>query len=206
MKGILFSTPMVQAILDGRKTVTRRKIDRDITNFCDVDTDGTLLDYQNCDGDFINPVDLCRYKKGDILYVREAYADLLFHYVYKADYRGQDLTLEELDLLSDVKWKPSIFMPKRAARIFLKVTDVRVERVQDVTEEQAIKEGIGSLFLDYIAYSGDLKYSVPMEHETLAIEQFELLWDSINLKRGYGWEANPWVWVIEFERVEVANE
>ena len=64
MKPILFNTEMVQAILKGRKTVTRRKIDRDITNFCDVDTDGTLLNYQNCDGDFINPVDLCRYRKG----------------------------------------------------------------------------------------------------------------------------------------------
>ena len=73
-KPILFNTEMVQAILDGRKTVTRRKIDRDITNFCDVEVDGTLLDYQNCHGDFINPIDLCRYKVGDILYVRETWS------------------------------------------------------------------------------------------------------------------------------------
>jgi hypothetical protein len=197
-KPILFNTEMVQAILDGRKTVTRRKIDRDITNFCDVDTDGTLLDYQNCDGDFINPIDLCRYKVGDILYVRETWSihecvkcqagipalggECKCEYVYRASYGA-----------TDFRWKPSIHMPKEAARIFLKVTDVRVERLQDITEEDAIAEGMSKTLVDGVIFIS-------------AKGNFHVLWDSLNIKRGYGWEDNPWVWVIKFERVEVENE
>lgn len=186
MKPILFNTEMVQAILKGRKTVTRRKIDRDITNFCDVDTDGTLLDYQNCDGDFINPVNLCRYRKGDILWVRETWQLLPsgfdeippeMNYIYKAT-----------DELSDecTRWRPSIHMPKVAARMFLKVTDVRVERLQDITEDQAEKEGF------YIGYQ-----SAPTStFATTARQAFMWVWNKI-----YS-DINPWVWVIEFERVE----
>lgn len=197
-KPILFNTEMVQAILDGRKTVTRRKIDRDITNFCDVEVDGTLLDYQNCHGDFINPIDLCRYKVGDILYVRETWSihecvkcqagipalggECKCEYVYRASYGA-----------TDFRWKPSIHMPKAAARIFLKVTDVRVERVQDITEEDAIAEGMSKTLVDGVVFIS-------------AKGNFHVLWDSLNIKRGYGWEDNPWVWVIEFERVEVENE
>jgi len=212
-KPILFNTEMVQAILEGRKTVTRRIMKPQPlfkTSRKYIFADETCpKKFEDCDNIF----DVYQYQVGDILYVRETWGNWSYdnqesnavYYQYRADYPSGAKTYmydeaHECDL---PKWHPSIHMPKEAARIFLKVTDVRVERLQDVTEEQAIKEGIGSLFLDYIAYSGDLKYSVPMEHETLAIEQFELLWDSINLKRGYGWETNPWVWVIEFERVEV---
>jgi len=198
MKGILFSTPMVQAILEGRKTVTRRKIDRDITNFCDVDTDGTLLDYQNCDGDFINPVDLCRYKVGDILYVREKFNDEETDSVlYAADKEFTDFGMKEVDgymfVESEVRWKPSIHMPKSAARIFLKVTDVRVEKLQDITETQVRKEG----FRDYLA-ADDTFY--PSGY------YFRQTWDGTIKKQyidKYSWDANPWVWVIEFQRVEV---
>ncbi len=197
-KPILFNTEMVQAILDGRKTVTRRKIDRDITNFCDVEVDGTLLDYQNCHGDFINPIDLCRYKVGDILYVRETWSihecvkcqagipalggECKCEYVYRTNYGA-----------TDFRWKPSIHMPKEAARIFLKVTDVRVERLQDITEEGAIAEGMSKTLVDGVVFIS-------------AKGNFHVLWDSLNIKRGYGWEDNPWVWVIEFERVDVENE
>ena len=207
-KPILFNTEMVQAILKGGKTVTRRKIDRDITNFCDVDTDGTLLDYQNCDGDFINPVDLCRYRKGDILWVRETWQLLPsgfdeippeYWYIYKAT-----------DELSDecTRWRPSIHMPKKAARIFLKVTDVRVERLQDITEEDCIAEGIKP-----VRVPGSTNYREEREFQIACgiatIEKYEELWDSTIKKQDldkYGWEGNPWVWVIEFERVEVENE
>jgi hypothetical protein len=205
-KPILFNTEMVQAILEGRKTVTRRKIDRDITNFCDVEVDGTLLDYQNCDGDFINPVDLCRYKVGDILYVRETWSihecvkcqagipalggECKCEYVYRTNY---GTTEDDSFPPSMYKWKPSIHMPKEAARIFLKVTDVRVERLQDITEEDAITEGMSKTLVDGVVFIS-------------AKGNFHVLWDSLNIKRGYGWEANPWVWVIEFERVEVENE
>jgi hypothetical protein len=192
-KPILFNTEMVQAILDGRKTVTRRKIDRDITNFCDVEVDGTLLDYQNCHGDFINPIDLCRYKVGDILYVRETWSihecvkcqagipalggECKCEYVYRTNYGA-----------TDFRWKPSIHMPKEAVRIFLKVTDVRVERLQDITPNDIDREGT-PFGLTIAPYDG-----------------FSRLWNELNTKRGYGWEDNPWVWVIEFERVEVENE
>lgn len=185
-KPILFNTEMVQAILEGRKTVTRRKIDRDITNFCDVDTDGTLLDYQNCDGDFINPVDLCRYRKGDILWVRETWQKIDKTYFYKADNDSEDWGMS---------WKPSIHMPKVAARIFLKVTDVRVEKLQDITEMQVRKEG----FRDYLA-ADDTFY--PCGY------YFRQTWDSTINKQNldkYGWEANPWVFVIALERVEVVK-
>jgi hypothetical protein len=84
-------------------------------------------------------------------------------------------------------------MPKEAARIFLKVTDVRVERLQDITEEDAIAEGMSKTLVDGVVFIS-------------AKGNFHVLWDSLNIKRGYGWEANPWVWVIEFERVEVENE
>ena len=120
-KSILFSTPMVKAILDGRKTMTRRVIKQDIVNSCDIDTDGTLLDYQDSDGDFINPVKLCRYKVDDILWVRETWCRGKARngdnkVIYKADV--------ETDLQPIHNWRPSIHMPKEAARIFLKVTNV----------------------------------------------------------------------------------
>lgn len=189
-KPILFNTEMVQAILDNRKTVTRRKIDRDITNSCDEDVDGTLLSYHTCDGEMIDPIYLCRYKVGDILYVRETWQLLPSGfdeippecwYIYKAT-----------DELSDecTRWRPSIHMPKEAARIFLKVTNVRVERLQEITDEQAEKEGF------YIGYQ-----STPTStFATTARQAFMWVWNKI-----YS-DINPWVWVIEFERVVDANE
>jgi hypothetical protein len=192
-KPILFNTEMVQAILEGRKTVTRRKIDKDITNFCDVEVDGTLLDYQNCHGDFINPIDLCRYRKGDILWVRETWSEHQEYYNNSAKVFAEPHYIYKADGVYANKWRPSIHMPKEAARIFLKVTDVRVERLQDITEEDAIAEGMSKTLVDGVIFIS-------------AKGNFHVLWDSLNIKRGYGWEVNPWVWVIEFERVEVENE
>lgn len=189
---ILFNTDMVRAILDGRKTVTRRKIDVDMANNCDIDTDGTLLDYQNEYGDFINPVKLCRYQSGDTLYVREAFCPNYFdesiagyrgdglrgnRNAYKADYRKDVVG----DVVPEPKWHPSIHMPKEAARIWLKVTDVRVERLQHIDDDGVVAEGL---------QIGD---------------PFDELWDSTIKKKdrgNYGWDANPWVWVIEFERCQ----
>jgi hypothetical protein len=210
---------MVRAILDGRKTVTRRKIDIDIVNFCDIDTDGTLLAYENADGDFINPAKLCRYQPGDILYVRETwttgeivcgensdgteawYADYIpegNNFIYKEYCIRHNIGSE------NVKFRPSIHMPKEAARIWLKVTNVRVERLQDITEEQAKAEGIGEewamswwkpTYHDPDS-GGYPRYRDVFEHD---------LWDSTIKKSDidlYGWEANPYVFVIEFERCE----
>ena len=194
IKPILFNTEMVRAILDGRKTCTRRKISIDIVNNCDMETDGTLLAYENCYGDFIEPEKLCQYQSGDVIYVRETWCALPVNeaghmrghsvYYYKAD---GDLRPEGWR----GNWHPSIHMPKEAARIWLKVTDVRVERLKDIGCSGIEKEGI-------IVKSG------PGACDE-AIKEFKNLWNSTIKKSDldrYGWYANPYVWTIEFERCE----
>lgn len=160
------------------------------------------------------------YKKGDILYVRETWTKLYYvdsdgythydqgMYFYAAD-GVPDITLTDDDgfELDDqrIRWHPSIHMPKDAARIFLRVTDMRVERLQDITPEQAEREGVGDLFLEDIGYSGK-DYGTPIDKNYgIAKEQFAWLWDSTQKESDldrYGWAANPWVRVIEFERCE----
>jgi hypothetical protein len=199
---ILFSTPMVQAILEGRKTQTRRVIkDKVFQSFVDAGfTDGFILHPEN------NIIDRCPYgKPGDTLWVRETWQLLPsgfdeippeMNYIYKAT-----------DKLSDecTRWRPSIFMPREAARLFLTVKNIRVERLQDITEEDATKEGIRGWTKDTKLY----KYCVGEVGENgnvwrdmprTAREAFESLWDGINKGRGYGWDTNPWVWVVEFEK------
>lgn len=115
---------------------------------------------------------------------------------YKSDYHA--------DMWNTAKWRPSIHMPKGAARIFLRVTGVRVERLQDVTEEQAKCEGVGDPYGYQSAEWYDQKELTTNYH----INSFAGLWDSTVKKSDlakYGWNANPWVWVIEFERVEVTE-
>ena len=143
-KPILFNTEMVQAILEGRKTVTRRKIKLDL-GLADTDkNDSSYLMIPDTDGDYHDAKDLCKYQVGDILYVRETYCPNYFDEfvsnklkcAYKADWNSKLID----GAVPEPKWKPSIHMHKELARIFLKVTDVRVEKVQDITEEQAEKE------------------------------------------------------------------
>lgn len=197
---ILFNTEMVRAILSDKKTATRRKIDIDIVNNCDMERDGTLLNYQDDYGDFINPVKLCRYHPRDILYVRETWSEIKNadgshkKYVYKG---GDIYPFGEKEYIVKFRWHPSIHMPKEAARIWLKITDVRVERLQDITEKQAESEGA-------IDNRGFI-HSYDNEYDTIhtAREDFIRIWDStVKDKEKYGWKANPWVWVIEFERCE----
>ncbi|HBR33746.1 MAG TPA: hypothetical protein DD734_03870 [Firmicutes bacterium] len=198
---ILFSAPMVRAILDGHKTQTRRVIDKDVSNRFDIDTDGTAFAYiDQATGDSYKPHDICIYKPGDILWVRETWCDIY-------DIRGMNLPprpIKECDTFyykADynfdapvLKWRPSIHMPKRAARIWLEVKDVRVERVQDIRPEDCESEGIDDWCDDGIHDPSDALR-----------KQFHNLWDAINTKRGYGWDANPWVWAIEFTMKEVAK-
>ncbi len=181
-KPILFSTEMVKAIQESRKTQTRRLIKPQPT--------GPFVIYK------------CLWQSGDILWVRETWCKNPYGtgapYCYKAD--------EESWIYDDMEgmWKPSIHMPRKAARLFLKVKDIRVERLQDISHEDAIKEGItfdmamtcnnwSPTFTDPDS-GGDPDY----------VEAFKVLWDSINAKRGYGWDVNPWVWVVEFERMNPA--
>ena len=196
-KPILFSTPMVKAILDGRKTQTRRVIkDKDITNNFDIDVDGSVYAYIDQEtGDSYPPTAIAKYQVGDILWVRETWSkDENGEYVYRTNY---GTTEDDSFPPSMFKWKPSIHMPKEAARIFLKVTDVRVERLQDISEEDARAEGC----ITFNYNSGDGKFEDVLEFDLTARDTFCELWQRLNLKRGYGWETNPWVWAIEFEKI-----
>ena len=196
IKPILFNTEMVRAILDGRKTCTRR-ICKD-ANECTVPD----MEFYNADKrtyavhNFADKEQMeqlstaertCPICTGDILYVRETWKEAPKGYYYYEDWQKDDI--------ADVtKWKPSIHMPKEAARIWLKVTNVRVERLQEITEVQAQAEGCNSGLLTGAC---------------TARGQFEDLWNSTIKKSDidrYGWDANPWVWVIEFERCEKQEE
>lgn len=224
---ILFNGDMVRAILDGRKTVTRRlakKIPTETHRIEEIEIPQPFYGdtikqfechwggYQPDTGGFVDGS--CKvkppYQPGDILYVRETWCygsnttEILFEpepraydILYKADYKYLDKDM--------VKWHPSIHMPKEAARIFLKVANVRVEQLQDITHTQACMEGVGNLFLETIAYT-EKHYDIPFnQDEGLEKEQFAYLWDSTIKKAdlsAFGWDTNPWVWVIEFERCE----
>lgn len=201
VKPILFNTEMVQAILKGRKTVTRRApfqmseeynrikgLYRDSKNRlcaifqCTAPEDPTIEEVH------------ARYQPGDILWVRETWTPGPDgSYIYKASVECPDAWRGT--------WRPSIHMPRKAARIFLKVTDVRVERLRDITDQKSEKEGI--LRVREHEYKGQ-------EHTFYAPRAaFHEIWDSTvdPIYLGlYGWEANPWVWVIEFERCDRPRE
>lgn len=222
-KPILFNTEMVKAIIEGRKTVTRRIIkdvkDMDFIGFvsCSVPKgdegkaafgNGSFKDIANA---IINKYVRPPYKQGDILYVRETWqisnplGDILkgeatAEYVYKAGYsKGKRVLISASQESNLGVWKPSIHMPKEAARIFLKVTNVRVERLQDITTEETLKEGVIQRFPNV-----NDKYTPDVLRGG-----FIGLWNS-TIKdsdyNNYSYKANPWVWVIEFERIEKGNE
>lgn len=197
IKPILFNTDMVRAILDGRKSCTRRLVKPEPQGYFEVSEEPLYIyDTDGNQGKITPP-----YQPGDILYVRESYSELSFGYVYKAD--G-----ENIDHLGNViKWHPSIHMPKEAARIWLKVTNVRVERLQEITDEQAKREGIQY----YECPTGfTWKQETDMHNcYTTPIGAMQALWNSTIKKSDldrYGWDANPWVWVIEFERCKKPEE
>ena len=207
-KPILFNTEMVRAILDGRKTVTRRVIKpryKDDEGGFQVNTNVATgenwvekMDWDEGSFDeprYINPP----YNTDDILYVRETYAPftdytpcgkIINTYAYKADderyFHGISMDVPVTG------WHPSIHMPKDAARIFLKVTNVSVERLQDITCSDMEKEGV----IPCTVTGG--------QWQQWQNDYMKPVWDSTIKKSdlaAYGWNANPWVWVIEFERV-----
>ncbi len=189
---------MVRAILDGRQTQTRRIVKPQPSEHV---TGGTYnwngpLPFMNMPIDCI--LDACPYGlPGDRLWVRETWTPVLQNaaLVFRADGHSEE----------SLKWKPSIHMPRRLSRITLEITAVRVERLQDITEEDAIAEGIerqGGGFVDYTVKSRS-------SNQPTAKASYSTLWDSINAKstaaaiRGdaHPWESNPWVWVVEFKRL-----
>jgi hypothetical protein len=207
---ILFSAPMVRAILDGRKTVTRRPVKGLKTDFPVVAAaDGTPLRTGAC-WDIGGPILHCPFgKPGERLWVRETWYCDHFEvqkgpYLQPADMHDLDQSREDGELVyaadgltpyeqDQPVWKPSIHMPRWACRILLEITDVRVERLQDITYEQAVAEGVhrGPLREWCASDEGGACHKYP-------IPAFRDLWQST----GGDWDANPWVWVIEFKRVQ----
>ena len=191
IKPILFNTDMVRAILDGRKSCTRR-ICKDANEYTVPD-----MEFYNADKrtyavhNFVDKEHTeqlstaertCPICTGDILYVRETWKEAPKGYYYYEDWQRNDI--------ADItKWKPSIHMPKEAARIWLKVMNVRVERLQEISAESALAEGADK----YIHTNGGLD-------ENMTITSFIGIWNSTIKKSDldrYGWDANPYVWVFE---------
>jgi hypothetical protein len=243
IKPILFNTDMVRAILDGRKGCTRRIVKGFIPNDAKWGyTAFTPKGCISCRGTFADGYGEKFFKlpcePGDILYVRETWQCWRAHrYEATADIRfragGDDVRLQfangntdSIDRLDydtfvhkwfchNGEWKPSLFMPKEAARIWLKVTDVRVERLQEMKPVDVIKEGAYPDCWDCLNTYGESGSQCCYGTEEQCSQcdevmmEWEKLWTSTIKKSDldwYGWSANPWVWVIEFERCEKPKE
>lgn len=234
IKPILFNTEMVRAILDGRKTCTRRVVkykysnteiklrtDKYGTRLVEIQKDKEGETYgRNEDGSTWHKLLAMiekepPYKKGDILYVRETWnicnMDIekpTITFIYKADKNEAEsaLTVKVSDEIyekyeasmaeNNSDWRPSIHMPKEAARIWLRVKDVRTERINEMSIQDMINEGINTDGI--ITTAGPITYRV--------INRFEELWDSTVKEEQYKFASNPYVWVIEFERCEKPQE
>ncbi|TQI72249.1 hypothetical protein JM79_3206 [Gramella sp. Hel_I_59] len=220
IKPILMGTPMAEALAAGRKTQTRRtkgleEINKDPDNWQFKNQAGSEFYFyqRNLKRNiiYLSP----KYTEGDIIWVRETWKkslDIHHMFLYRADSKNNP------NIYGYHKWKPSIYMPKEACRKFLEVTDVRVERLQDISEEDAIAEGVLSAECEsnsscisslcklgcvgkgtyHIYPIGDHFEDFPAESPE---ESFQSLWQSINSKK-QPWESNPWVWVYEFKEVE----
>lgn len=213
---IIFSGPMVRAILDGRKSQTRRVIkpqpkELPTGNLAYWKSDG--IGFSNLGPDAL--LHYCPYgQPGDRLWVRET------HYLWGRSVRngktktgkqawrfkrsGRAVRFEKNDFEEFSKgretrhngWikRPSIHMPRWASRITLEIVSVRVERVREISEKDAKAEGVADRHDDFHS-------SIQSSIENHFIRSFAVLWDSINAKRGFGWDANPWCWALEFKRV-----
>ena len=218
IKPILFnkqiSTEMVRAILDGRKTCKRRILKHDVESILNSPYHKKHPEVE--DRQIISKLCQPPYQPGDILYVRETFAwcpcwdcgfdtipDGCRHpVIYDSKKREHGCYMyrascEDNEYPSADTWHPSIHMPKEAARIWLKVTDVRVERLQEISEDGAKAEGAN--------FKNGKNVGFEEKMNRTAIERFTEIWNSTIKKSDldrYGWDANPWVWVIEFERCE----
>lgn len=202
IKPILFNAEMVRAIMDGRKSCTRRLVkflSGENPRWTGYIKDGLML-YNGKNEPCIRKAP---YQPGDVLYVRETWHKYIKRVgegksCHLAEFYGYKASIANSED-ADEPWKPSIHMPKEAARIWLKVTNVRLERLQDITEDGAEAEGA-------IDNRGFI-HSPENEYDRIytAREHFIEIWDRTIKKSDldiYGWDANPWVWVIEFERCE----
>lgn len=203
---ILFSADMVKAILDGIKTMTRRVINPQPTiytsgsnisslNWTHKPTETIIIaGSHSLDPIFQTILSLCPYGQvGDRLWVRETWLDYAGTPIYKAD-----KSIPEV-----YHWKPSLFMPRWASRITLEITEVRVERVQEISGKDILAEGItldqSIQEMDINGVYHDMQKGIL--HKFSPFQRcFQNLWDSLNAKRGYGWDTNCWVWVISFKK------
>lgn len=247
-KPILFNTAMVKAILEGRKTQTRRLLKPKFR----PDEAGFQIVTNTHTGEFVRVEYYDEHEKetrwmpqpfeaGDILWVRETWCKGIGRYMYRANY-ADDEKFYRNGKQVELRWHPSIHMPREAARIFLLVKDVRVERLQSISCFDALSEGIAHLYdnlsdAEYESWASRSGYHGKKKSEWPYINylwhghfgscgtgnrisdawpyqfssyedprgSFSSLWNStVDLKEWdkYGWDANPWVWVIKFERVE----
>lgn len=204
IKPILFNTEMVRANLDGRKTCTRRIVKHDVEAILNSPYRKEHPEVE--DKQIISKLCMSPYQPGDILYVRETWCKNPNHDEYYFKTRKSGIAPYGL------KWRPSIHMPKEAARIWLNVTDVRVERLQEITEDETFEEGF-DFTPPCLRFTGEnycdidgpciskIKYC-----DMSRVELFgKVLWNSTIKKSDldrYGWNANPWVWVIEYDLCE----
>jgi hypothetical protein len=185
---ILFNGEMVRAILDGRKTMTRRVVRSPADMMVSWGINSIHEAYRAeitmkgdecgflCAGDMGYEFVKVPYRAGDMLWVKETFNGTTETGIaYRA-------TEPQMD---GAPWRPSIHMPRWASRITLEVTAVKVERVQDITGEDAMAEGV-------LGHGGD---------KSRALTEFMVLWNKINESRGYGWSVNPWVFAVAFRRV-----
>jgi len=213
-KPILFNAEMVKAVLSGRKTQTRRVMKPQPYKYkfgsIGMSVWRWLYKKKYEFQEQQNWINACPYGRvGERLWVRETFTgcDLpgfgdIPCIVYDDEWEGDEYKPREARPWARKFGRiPSIHMPRDASRINLEITDIRVERVQEMTNKDAITEGIR--FLDRDSYGmqdnwglSENNYNVMMSN---ALSSFILLWNSINKKRGYGWDVNPWVWVVEFK-------
>lgn len=203
IKPILFNTDMVRAIMDGRKTCTRRAVKQQweecphckyVHNEYIYDKLAQNVYCARC-GYHLVPERKAPYQPGDILYVREIWGEGYEDgtYIYKASDKLANHPMFKES--SKRLYHPSIHMPKEAARIWLKVTDVMVDRLQDITDDGSKAEGAN--------WKNGKNVGVEEKMRRTAVERFAEIWDSTIKKSDldrYGWQANPWVWAISFER------
>lgn len=200
---ILFSAPMVRAILEGRKTVTRRVVNQDCiqSERLPIETASGLFHFW-CSGEHACPYG----RPGERLWVREAWAaDAQLDAIAPRElsqgepirYPADGATRQTgCSMITVGKTRPSIHMPRWACRILLEITDVRVERLQDISEDQAKAEGV-RLYTDHAELGEWWHVNGIDTYSADPRRSFELLWSSV----GGDWVANPWVWVVEFKRV-----
>ncbi|WP_313515839.1 hypothetical protein [Sphingobacterium sp.] len=225
IKPILFSTPMVQAILEGRKTQTRRVIkSKHESGLFQIEKtiDGVITEITSLDWDERPKNDCCNDIKpianiGDIFWVRESWLQIhkdvefegrFSEFVYRANSIDNENKYGHIKnpvgkrFIDSWKWKPSIFMPKEAARIFLKVNGIRVERLHDISEEDSISEGIEkmSVWKNRLVENLYTNYMKDGRGPQTPRLSFFSLWEAINGKDSLA--SNPYVWVYDFCKVE----